>query len=162
MVSMVSSRSPPDPRVEALTNVLISTGPAGAHKKSGVGGGAFGAAPLGVPLCTLHLLYSNLVLSRGTCTDSHFPSKSPESPTGKPRALGRVLQSILRWMFSESISDALCPGRTPVHPCISAGSARRDSHPRVPRSPPDPHVHIAKSPAPRENHSFYGLLWFPF
>ena len=54
-VSMVSFRSPPDPRVEALTNVLISTGPARAHKKSGVGGGAFGAAPLGVPLCTLHL-----------------------------------------------------------------------------------------------------------
>ena len=46
MVPMVSSRSPPDGRVEALTNVLISTGLAGAHKKSGIGGGAFGAAPL--------------------------------------------------------------------------------------------------------------------
>ena len=114
---------------------------------------------------TLHLLatllYSNLVLSRGTCTDSHFPSKSPDSPTGKPRALGRVLQSILRWMFSESISDAFCPGGTPVHPCISAGSARRDSHPRVPRSPPDPRVHFAKSPAPKEKTIVNNFLWFP-
>ena len=107
------------------------------------------------------LLYSNLVLSRGTCTDSHFQSKSPESPTGKPRALGRVLLSILRWMFSESISDKLCPGRTPVHPCISAGSARRNSHPRVPRSPPDPQVHSAKSPAPQEK-TIVSVVYYGF
>ena len=50
-----------------------------------------------------------------------FPPKRPKSPTGHPGALGKVPQSILQWMFSESISDAFHPGDFPISPRITRG-----------------------------------------
>ena len=50
-----------------------------------------------------------------------FPPKRPKSPTGHPRALGKVPQSIPQWMFSESISDAFHPGDFPIPPRITRG-----------------------------------------
>ena len=49
------------------------------------------------------------------------PPKRPKSPTGHPGALGKVPQSILQWMFSESISDAFHPGDFPISPRITRG-----------------------------------------
>ena len=48
-------------------------------------------------------------------------SKCAKSPTGHPGALGKVPQSILQWMFSESISDAFHPGDFPISPRITRG-----------------------------------------
>ena len=50
-----------------------------------------------------------------------FPPKRPKSPTGHPRALGKVPQSIPQWMFSESISDAFHPGDFPISPRLTRG-----------------------------------------
>ena len=95
-----------------------------------------------------------------------FPPKRPKSPTGHPRALGKVPQSIPQWMFSESISDAFHPGDFPISPRITRGRSaaaglRTTSGLRVVRarrkmkSPPPEKMWSArrkvKSPPP-ENH----------